>query len=115
MHPASSARAARLHVQRGETVEQNLQALKQAAVLYPLVAILFTLPYVAFNYRKYGSVFSLRILIVYSFALYMLCVYCLVILPLPTREAAKALSGHQGAADTLQLRCPTSSSIRRFL
>lgn len=95
MHPASPARAARLHIQRGETVEQNLQALKQAAVLYPLVAILFTLPYVAFNYRKYGSVFSLRILIVYSFALYMLCVYCLVILPLPTREAAKALSGHK--------------------
>lgn len=95
MHPASPARAARLHIQRGENVEQNLQALKQAAVLYPLVAILFTLPYVAFNYRKYGSVFSLRILIVYSFALYMLCVYCLVILPLPTREAAKALSGHK--------------------
>ena len=95
MHPASPARAARLHIQRGENVEQNLQALKQAAVLYPLVAILFTLPYVAFNYRKYGSVFSLRILIVYSFALYMLCVYCLVILPLPTREAAAALSGHK--------------------
>lgn len=76
-------------------MEQNLQALKQAAVLYPLVAIFFTLPYVAFNYRKYGSVFSLRILIVYSFALYMLCVYCLVILPLPTREAAEALSGHK--------------------
>ncbi len=76
-------------------MEQNLQALKQAAVLYPLVAILFTLPYVAFNYRKYGSVFSLRILIVYSFALYMLCVYCLVILPLPTREATRALSGHK--------------------
>lgn len=76
-------------------MEQNLQALKQAAVLYPLVAVFFTLPYVAFNYRKYGSVFSLRILILYSFALYMLCVYCLVILPLPTREAARTLSGHR--------------------
>ena len=59
---------------------QNLEALRQAAVIYPTIAILFTLPYLAWSYRRYGSVFSLRILIVYSFILYMLCVYCLVIL-----------------------------------
>lgn len=70
-------------------------ALRQAAVIYPVVAVLFTLPYIAYNYHKYGSVFSLRIVIVYSFMLYMLCVYCLIILPLPTREAAAALHGHR--------------------
>ena len=68
---------------------QNLEALRQAAVIYPTIAILFTLPYLAWSYRRYGSVFSLRILIVYSFILYMLCVYCLVILPLPRGDAAE--------------------------
>ena len=73
---------------------QNLEALRQAAVIYPSIAILFTLPYLAWSYRRYGSVFSLRILIVYSFILYMLCVYCLVILPLPHGDAANKLHGH---------------------
>ena len=73
---------------------QNLEALRQAAVIYPTIAILFTLPYLTWSYRRYGSVFSLRILIVYSFILYMLCVYCLVILPLPHGDAANKLHGH---------------------
>lgn len=70
------------------------EALRQAAILFPIVATLFTVPYVAYNYHKYGSVFSLRITIVYSFILYLLCIYCLVILPLPTGEAAEQLHGH---------------------
>lgn len=72
-----------------------IEALEQAAILFPILAVLFTMPYIAWNYHKYGSVLSLRILIVYSFILYMLCAYCLVILPLPTGEAAANLSGHQ--------------------
>ena len=72
-----------------------IEALKQAAVLFPILAVLFTIPYVAYNYHKYGSVLSLRILIVYSFILYLLCAYCLVILPMPTGEAAQNLSGHE--------------------
>ena len=72
-----------------------IEALEQAAILFPILAVLFTIPYIAWNYHKYGSVLSLRILIVYSFMLYMLCAYCLVILPLPTGEAAANLSGHQ--------------------
>ena len=72
-----------------------IEALEQAAILFPILAVLFTIPYIAWNYHKYGSVLSLRILIVYSFILYMLCAYCLVILPLPTGEAAANLSGHQ--------------------
>lgn len=71
-----------------------LEALRQAAVIFPIVAALFTVPYIAFNYHKYGSVFSLRIAIVYSFILYLICIYCLVILPLPTGEAAEQLHGH---------------------
>lgn len=76
-------------------MEQNLLALRQAVVIYPVIAALLMLPYVAYNYHKYGSIFSLRIVIVSSFMLYMLCVYCLVILPLPTGEAAAKLHGHR--------------------
>ena len=36
---------------------------------------------------------SLRILIVYSFILYLICVYFLVILPLPSREAVAKMTG----------------------
>ena len=72
-----------------------LEALRQAAILFPVLAVLFTVPYIAFNYHKYGSVLSVRILVVYSFVLYLLCVYCLVILPLPSSEAAAALHGHK--------------------
>ena len=70
-------------------------AIQQAVVLYPIIVLLFTIPYVLFNYHKYGSVFSLRIIVVYSFVLYMLCVYCLVILPLPSAETAETLHSHR--------------------
>ena len=72
-----------------------LEALRQAAILFPILAVLFTVPYIAFNYHKYGSVLSVRILVVYSFVLYLLCVYCLVILPLPSSETAATLHGHK--------------------
>ena len=72
-----------------------IQVLGQAAVIYPIIVVLFTIPYIAFNYHKYGSVLSLRVLIVYSFILYLLCVYCLVMLALPSPQEAAALQGRQ--------------------
>ena len=76
-------------------MSQYLEALRQAMVIYPMIVVLFTVPYIAWSYHKYGSVLSLRVLVVYSFLLYLLCVYCLVILPLPTPEKAAALHGHK--------------------
>lgn len=76
-------------------MSQYLEALRQAMVIYPIIIVLFTVPYIAWSYHKYGSVLSLRVLIVYSFILYLLCVYCLVILPLPTPERAATLHGHK--------------------
>ena len=60
-------------------MDSYLVAIRQALVLFPVLALFFTVPYVGYNYHKYGSILSLRILIVYSFMLYLLCVYCLVI------------------------------------
>ncbi len=76
-------------------MSQYPETLRQAMVIYPVIVILFTVPYIAYNYHKYGSVLSLRVPIVYSFILYLLCVYCLVILPLPTPEKAATLHEHK--------------------
>ena len=67
----------------------------QAVVLFPFVVAIFTLPYIAYNYHKYGSVLSLKVILVYSFIFYILCMYCLVILPLPSPEKAATLHSHK--------------------
>ncbi len=63
-----------------------ISIIKQSFAFFPLIAAVFTLPYVIYNYHKYGSVFSIRILIVYSFILYMMTVFFLTSLPLHSRE-----------------------------
>ena len=60
-----------------------LSSIKVAFIIFPFIAFFITLPYMIFNYRKYGSVNRLRTFILYSFVLYLLSVYFLVILPLP--------------------------------
>ena len=74
-------------------MNQYLQVIEQAAIIFPIVALLITLPYLIYNYRKRGSVMSLRVVIVYSFILYLLCCYFLVILPLPSQEYVASLTG----------------------
>lgn len=71
-----------------------LEPIRQALFIFPSAALLLLLPYMLWSYRKYGSVISLRIVIVYSFILYMISVYCLVILPLPTDQKIAAIAGH---------------------
>lgn len=56
----------------------------QAILIFPIIAFIFSLPYIIYNYNKYGSFLSIRIAIVYSFILYLICAYSLVILPLPS-------------------------------
>ena len=72
-----------------------VESIKQAVDIFPIVMILFTIPYIAYNYHKYGSIFSLRIIIIYSFLLYLICIYRLVILPIPSPEKAATLHGHK--------------------
>ena len=60
-----------------------IYAIRTAFLLFPILAILITLPYIISQYRKYGSILVLRSAIIYSFILYLLVIYFLVILPLP--------------------------------
>ena len=60
-------------------------------IFFPIVALFFTFPYMIYQYRKYGSIPPVRVLIVYSFILYLICAYFLVILPLPSIEYVASL------------------------
>jgi vanZ/RDD domain protein len=75
-----------------------LISIKVAMLVFPALAFFITLPYMIINYRKYGSINKLRTLIVYSFILYLLAVYLLVILPLPNRDSI-----HNSYKDMLNL------------
>jgi len=58
-------------------------SIKTALFTFPMIAFLFTIPFILNQYHKYGSIHKLRVLIVYSLILYMMTIYFLVILPLP--------------------------------
>ncbi len=69
------------------------EAIFQALVLFPLAALLITMPFLIHHYRKFGSITFPRVFLVYSFVLYLMCAYFLVILPLPDKaEVAKLTS-----------------------
>ena len=73
-------------------MDAYIQVIREAFLFFPIIAALLAVPYVLYNYHKFGSVLSLRVVIIYSFILYLLCAFFLVILPLPTRPEAAALT-----------------------
>ncbi len=71
---------------------QYIDTIKKSFLFFPLIALLITIPFIISNYHKYGSIHKLRVLIIYSFVLYLLTIYFLVILPLPSIEEVRALT-----------------------
>jgi glycopeptide antibiotics resistance protein len=69
-----------------------LNTIESAFIYFPFIAFLFTIPFMIHEYRKYGSIPKLRIAIIYSFILYLMCAYFLVILPLPDRKSVALLT-----------------------
>lgn len=67
-------------------------AIKVAVLIFPIIAFLITLPYMIKQYNKYGSIPFLRTIIVYSFVLYLLTAYFMVILPLPSIKEVSTLT-----------------------
>lgn len=57
--------------------------IKMAFITFPILALLLLMPFLVFNYRKYGYINKWRSFILYSLFLYVLSAYFLVILPLP--------------------------------
>lgn len=58
--------------------------------LFPWIALCFTIPYMIYQYHKYGALLLFRAVIVYSFILYMMCAFFYIILPLPDINAVTA-------------------------
>ena len=67
--------------------------IKQAVFFFPVIAFVMTIPYMLYNYHKYGSVIASKTFMVYSFVLYMLCAYFLVIMPLPDKSKVSLMTG----------------------
>lgn len=57
--------------------------IEVAFITFPFVAFLFTLPFLIYEYHKYGAIPLIKSIVVYSFILYILAAYFMVILPLP--------------------------------
>ncbi len=64
-------------------MQQYVYAIRMAFLFFPFLAALFSLPFLLVQYHRYGAIPMIRTAVVYSFMLYLLCSYFLVILPLP--------------------------------
>ncbi|MDR5587222.1 MULTISPECIES: VanZ family protein [Clostridium] len=65
--------------------------IKIAMLTFSILAIFITIPFSLYQYRKYGYINKFRTLILYSFLLYLLCTYYLIILPLPLTTDIRSL------------------------
>lgn len=65
--------------------------IKIALVFFPIIAFLVTFPFAIYQYRKYGYINKLRVFILYSFLLFLITAYFLVILPLPKNRDIRSL------------------------
>ena len=57
-----------------------------AIITFPFIAFILTIPFLIYQYRKYGAIPILKSIIFYSFILYLITAFFMVILPLPSME-----------------------------
>lgn len=76
-----------------EHMSTYIDTLKFSILFFPVIALIISIPFFIWAYRKYGSFTLLRALILYSFSFYLLTAYFLVILPLPTFSEVATMSG----------------------
>lgn len=67
-------------------------SIQTAIYMFPVFALLMTIPFMVYQYRKYGSIPMMRFLCVYGFSFYLICAYFLVIFPLPPMEEVSLLT-----------------------
>lgn len=63
----------------------NIYAIKMSIIVFPIVAAIILLPYLIFQYRKYGSVVLFKAIVTYAFIYYLITALFLVMLPLYSR------------------------------
>ena len=89
-------------------MSQYIEPIKTAAMFFPFIAVTISVPFILIQYHKFGSISFLKSLVLYSFVLYMLCAYFLVILPLPD-------SGYVSQLTTSRCQWIPLQFIRDFL
>ena len=72
---------------------EYLEPIKYGFISFPFFALIIFIPYLLIHYHKYGALPFKRVLIVYSFILYLIIAYYLVIMPLPTIEEVTQMTG----------------------
>lgn len=66
--------------------------IKSAIIIFPVLAILLTIPLLIIEYRHYGSFTFKRAFVLYTMIFYLLAAYLMVILPLPSFESVLKLT-----------------------
>ncbi len=69
-----------------------IKNIVMALIAFPFAAFIFTLPYAIIQYRKYGGIPFMKVLVVYSMILYFICAYFMIILPLPSIEEVSQMT-----------------------
>ncbi|GHP13887.1 glycopeptide antibiotics resistance protein [Lentilactobacillus fungorum] len=67
-------------------MSQYIHVIYTAAIFFPIIALIITLPILIVNYHRYGALPKWNIFMLYTFVFYMICAYFLTILPLPSRS-----------------------------
>lgn len=65
--------------------------IKTAVIFFPFLALILTIPFLIFQYRKYGYINKIRLVMVFSFLFYLISAYYMVILPLPKTRDVKSV------------------------
>ena len=68
-------------------MEVYLKPIISACYVFPILAVIFTIPYILYEYHKYGSILILRTGIVYTFIFYMLTSYFMTVASTSSKEA----------------------------
>lgn len=75
-------------------MEEYKIPIEFAFIAFPFIAFLLTIPFLIYQYRKYGAIPILKSTIFYSLILYLICAYFLVVLPLPPIEEVSKMTGN---------------------
>jgi glycopeptide antibiotics resistance protein len=67
--------------------------ISYAFMMFPVAALIFTLPFLIVQYRRHGYIHKFRALILYLLLLYLMNAYFLVLLPMPSSRHNMAPTG----------------------
>lgn len=65
-------------------LQSYLSPISYAFMSFPVAALLFTLPFLMVQYRRYGYINKIRALVLYLLLLYLLNAFYLIMLPMPS-------------------------------